>query len=191
LTSPSCAAERDAWFLKMSDDADVVPASALGMSCYRSVIWRFLRITSPLTQSRVQRARRPQSFVRWSLLLTLTTILALVACSDPTAPEAGPVIDVVGRVTSPSGAPAAGVTVIGESHEAFLCDLPAPARNETTISTTSGADGMYRLRIRANTAGLHCVGISAQAVDSYADARRVADFRARGPFVVLRVDLPL
>ena len=132
------------------------------------------------------------TFVRGALVLTVITSLAL-ACGDSTAPAdgSGPAIDVVGRVTLPSGAPAAGVTVTGKTEYTFLCDLPASASNEGTISTTSGADGMYRLRIRADTPGMYCVGVFAQSVGDYVWSRRVADVRAREPFVVLRFDLSL
>jgi len=127
-----------------------------------------------------------------SLVLAVVTIFAL-ACGDPDAPEegSGPAIDVVGRVTLPSGGPAAGVTVTGVTYEAFLCDLPGGARGETSVSTSSGSDGMYRLRVRVDTAGARCVGLFAQSPAGSAAAARVADARPRPPFVVLRVDLSL
>ena len=116
--------------------------------------------------------------------------VALAGCIGFLSPEIAPAIDVIGRVTLPSGAPAADVAVSGATWEAALCDLPGPARL-TTVTNMTAADGTYRLRVPSDSAGPRCLAIGARVPGGGTGKTQVATARSHTPYAVVRVDLLL
>jgi hypothetical protein len=125
--------------------------------------------------------------------LVFAAAFVVLGCLSFTGPSAVPVVDVVGRVTLPSGAPASGLTVTGLTYEPSSCGLPTTAREVPRTLALAGADGMYRMRVSADSAGRRCVVVYAQLAGGgpAADVAQVAEARTRGPIVVIKADLAL
>ena len=117
----------------------------------------------------------------------------IIGCRSVNEPSSGPLVDIVGRATLPSGAPAAGVTISSRISDPDKCGLPVTPGVGRTATTIADANGAYRLRAPAESSGLQCVMVGARLSDGGPGARvdQVAEARTRPPFVVVKADLVL
>jgi hypothetical protein len=140
--------------------------------------------------ARLLRTTRAYSLVRpvgWLLVLG-----APAACLSISEPLSEPSVDVTGRATLPSGASAAGLTIAAISFDG-ACAFPPEPRTKPFkgASVVTDQSGAFRVRVPADSVGVHCVQLSAELDGARAVERKPAVARDQRPLATVRIDLAL
>ena len=128
--------------------------------------------------------------IRRATWLLFTSIPA--ACVSATEPLSAPSIDVTGMVTLATGAPGVGLTIGAISYEGACAFPPLPRTKPFRgASATTDRNGVYRVRVPADTLGVQCVQVSAEVDGARATERKPGVARDERPLATVRIDLVL